>query len=184
MKFNRRRAEINRRHLTRCTTRRAERRRLGSARGTKTSDIVVLKTHADRHPQRQRHRSTTSTTSATARALGRRDGRNQVRVGLCASSARSGERLTIAESSRLMPQDDDQRQAGGGRGQGVLRLLAALAVHGPEQPAVRGHHKRRVSALGPGGLTRERPGFEVRDVHPTHYGRVCPIETPEGRTSA
>ena len=42
-------------------------------------------------------------------------------------------------------------------------------------------HKRRVSALGPGGLTRERAGFEVRDVHPTHYGRVCPIETPEGQ---
>ena len=41
-------------------------------------------------------------------------------------------------------------------------------------------HKRRVSALGPGGLTRERAGFEVRDVHPSHYGRVCPIETPEG----
>ena len=41
-------------------------------------------------------------------------------------------------------------------------------------------HKSRVSALGPGGLTRERDGFEVRDVHPTHYGRVCPIETPEG----
>ena len=41
-------------------------------------------------------------------------------------------------------------------------------------------HKRRVSALGPGGLTRERAGFEVRDVHPTHYGRLCPIETPEG----
>ena len=43
-------------------------------------------------------------------------------------------------------------------------------------------HKRRVSALGPGGLTRERAGFEVRDVHPTHYGRVCPIETPEVQT--
>lgn len=41
-------------------------------------------------------------------------------------------------------------------------------------------HKRRISALGPGGLTRERAGFEVRDVHPTHYGRLCPIETPEG----
>src|SRR5258708_8777625 len=41
-------------------------------------------------------------------------------------------------------------------------------------------HKRRISALGPGGLTRERAGFEVRDVHPTHYGRICPIETPEG----
>lgn len=44
-------------------------------------------------------------------------------------------------------------------------------------------HKRRISALGPGGLTRERAGFEVRDVHVTHYGRLCPIETPEGQTS-
>lgn len=49
-----------------------------------------------------------------------------------------------------------------------------------DEPAVGNHHKRRISALGPGGLTRERAGFEVRDVHPTHYGRVCPIETPEG----
>ena len=48
------------------------------------------------------------------------------------------------------------------------------------KPAVGVTHKRRLSALGPGGLTRERAGFEVRDVHPTHYGRMCPIETPEG----
>ena len=54
----------------------------------------------------------------------------------------------------------------------------------PDQPAVRDHAQASVSALGPGGLTRERAGFEVRDVHPTHYGRVCPIETRKVRTSA
>ena len=78
-------------------------------------------------------------------------------------------------------QGNDQRQAGVGGGQGVLRFQPAFPVHGPEQnPLSEVTHKRRVSALGPGGLTRERAGFEVRDVHPTHYGRVCPIETPEG----
>jgi DNA-directed RNA polymerase subunit beta len=74
----------------------------------------------------------------------------------------------------------DQREARLRGGEGVLRELAALAVHGPDQPAQEVTHKRRLSALGPGGLTRERAGFEVRDVHATHYGRICPIETPEG----
>ncbi len=55
-----------------------------------------------------------------------------------------------------------------------------VSIYGPKQPLSEITHKRRVSALGPGGLSRERAGFEVRDVHPTHYGRVCPIETPEG----
>ena len=59
-------------------------------------------------------------------------------------------------------------------------IIAIVTIHGPNQPTVEITHKRRVSALGPGGLTRERAGFEVRDVHPTHYGRICPIETPEG----
>ena len=58
--------------------------------------------------------------------------------------------------------------------------IAAVAVHGPEQSAVGSDAQASRSALGPGGLTRERAGFEVRDVHPTHYGRVCTIETPEG----
>ena len=53
-------------------------------------------------------------------------------------------------------------------------------VHGPDQPAGRADHKRRLSALGPGGLSRDRAGFDVRDVHHSHYGRICPIETPEG----
>ncbi len=55
-----------------------------------------------------------------------------------------------------------------------------VAVHGPDNPLAEMTHKRRLSALGPGGLSRERAGFEVRDVHYTHYGRLCPIETPEG----
>jgi DNA-directed RNA polymerase subunit beta len=58
--------------------------------------------------------------------------------------------------------------------------LAAFAVHGSNQPAVGNHPQASPFGLGPGGLTRERAGFEVRDVHPTHYGRICPIETPEG----
>src|SRR5207248_9508766 len=63
----------------------------------------------------------------------------------------------------------------------VIRILVELRNgRGQTNPLSEITHKRRVSALGPGGLTRERAGFEVRDVHPTHYGRVCPIETPEG----
>ena len=74
----------------------------------------------------------------------------------------------------------DQHPAGRGRDEGVLRRQPALPVHGPDQPAGRADPKRRLSALGPGGLTRERAGFDVRDVHHSHYGRICPIETPEG----
>ena len=74
-----------------------------------------------------------------------------------------------------------QRQAGLGGGQGVLRVSSQLSQFMDQtNPLSEVTHKRRLSALGPGGLTRERAGFEVRDVHPTHYGRICPIETPEG----
>ena len=61
-----------------------------------------------------------------------------------------------------------------------LVLLSLSQFMDQNNPLSEVTHKRRISALGPGGLTRERAGFEVRDVHPTHYGRVCPIETPEG----
>jgi len=65
--------------------------------------------------------------------------------------------------------------------QGVLRRARSCRQFMDQtNPLSEITHKRRLSALGPGGLTRERAGFEVRDVHPTHYGRVCPIETPEG----
>ena len=90
------------------------------------------------------------------------------------------ERLGRAESENLMPHDLINAKP----------ISAAIKVSSAPASCrsswtrpircVEITHKRRVSALGPGGLTRERAGFEVRDVHPTHYGRVCPIETPEG----
>jgi DNA-directed RNA polymerase subunit beta len=106
---------------------------------------------------------------------------NQFRVGLVRVERAVKERLNLADSTTLMPQE-------------LINAKPVSAVikefFGSSQlsqfmdqtnnPLSEVTHKRRVSALGPGGLTRERAGFEVRDVHPTHYGRVCPIETPEG----
>ena len=106
---------------------------------------------------------------------------NQYRIGLVRMERAIKERMSLQEIEALMPNDLINSEAGLGGGEGVLRLQPAVAVHGPDQPAVfEITHKRRLSALGPGGLTRERAGFDVRDVHPTHYGRICPIETPEG----
>ncbi len=105
---------------------------------------------------------------------------NQFRIGLVRVDRAVRERLSFAESEGLMPQD-------------LINAKPVSAVikefYGSSQlsqfmdqvnPLSEVTHKRRISALGPGGLTRERAGFEVRDVHATHYGRVCPIETPEG----
>ncbi|MBF0424709.1 MAG: DNA-directed RNA polymerase subunit beta [Magnetococcales bacterium] len=105
---------------------------------------------------------------------------NQVRIGLVRMERAIRERLSSAEPESLMPHD-------------VLNSKPFSAVirefFGSSQlsqfmdqtnPLSEITHKRRLSALGPGGMTRERAGFEVRDVHPTHYGRICPIETPEG----
>ena len=87
--------------------------------------------------------------------------------------------MSIRTPTRPRPRAD-QHPARRGRDARVLRRQPADPVHGPDQPAGRADHKRRLSALGPGGLSRERAGFEVRDVHHSHYGRICPIETPEG----
>ncbi len=105
---------------------------------------------------------------------------NQFRIGLVRVERVVKERLGLADSEGLMPQE-------------ILNAKPVSAVvkefFGSSQlsqfmdqnnPLSEITHKRRISALGPGGLTRERAGFEVRDVHPTHYGRVCPVETPEG----
>ncbi|MBF0625010.1 MAG: DNA-directed RNA polymerase subunit beta [Magnetococcales bacterium] len=105
---------------------------------------------------------------------------NQVRIGLVRMERAIRERISAAEPDSLMPHD-------------VLNSKPFSAVirefFGSSQlsqfmdqtnPLSEITHKRRLSALGPGGMTRERAGFEVRDVHPTHYGRICPIETPEG----
>ncbi len=105
---------------------------------------------------------------------------NQFRIGLVRMERAMKEKMTLAELSEAMPHD-------------LINAKPVIAVikefFGSSQlsqfmdqtnPLSEITHKRRLSALGPGGLTRERAGFEVRDVHPTHYGRICPIETPEG----
>ena len=79
------------------------------------------------------------------------------------------------------PQALDEHQTGNGSDQGILRKFTAFCSSWTRTiPLAELTHKRRLSALGPGGLSRERAGFEVRDVHHSHYGRMCPIETPEG----
>ena len=124
--------------------------------------------------------STTSTTWATAACAAGRTGREPVPLGLARIEKAVKERLGQAETEALMPHDLDQLQADLRGAEGVLRGEPAQPVHGPDQPAERNHAQAARLGPGPGGLTRERAGFEVRDVHPTHYGRVCPIETPEG----
>src|SRR5690606_34527965 len=105
---------------------------------------------------------------------------NQFRVGLVRVERAVKERLSMAESEGLMPQDliNAKPVAAAVKEFYGSSLPSQFMVH--KNPLSEITHKRRVSALGPGGLTRERAGFEVRDVLPTHYGRVCPIESPEG----
>ena len=91
------------------------------------------------------------------------------------------ERMTIQEIDKATPNALINIRPGRGRDEGVLRRQPALPVHGPDQPAGRADLASAASApSGPGGLSRERAGFDVRDVHHSHYGRICPIETPEG----
>ena len=90
------------------------------------------------------------------------------------------ERLSMAESEELMPQDLVNAKPVAAAMKEFFGSSQLSQFMDQNNPLSEVTHKRRVSALGPGGLTRERAGFEVRDVHPTHYGRVCPIETPEG----
>ena len=88
--------------------------------------------------------------------------------------------LTVAESEGLMPQDMVNAKPVSAAVKEFFGSSQLSQFMDQNNPLSEITHKRRISALGPGGLTRERAGFEVRDVHPTHYGRVCPIETPEG----
>ncbi len=105
---------------------------------------------------------------------------NQFRVGLVRVERAVRERLSMAESDNLMPQDLINAKPVGAAIKEFFGSSQLSQFMDQNNPLSEITHKRRVSALGPGGLTRERAGFEVRDVHPTHYGRVCPIETPEG----
>ncbi|RUM53311.1 MAG: DNA-directed RNA polymerase subunit beta [Methylococcus sp.] len=105
---------------------------------------------------------------------------NQFRVGLVRVERAVKERLTLADSEGLMPQEIINAKPVSAAIKEFFGSSQLSQFMDQNNPLSEVTHKRRVSALGPGGLARERAGFEVRDVHATHYGRVCPIETPEG----
>jgi DNA-directed RNA polymerase subunit beta len=105
---------------------------------------------------------------------------NQFRAGLVRVERAVKERLNQAESDNLMPHDLINAKPISAAIKEFFGSSQLSQFMDQTNPLSEITHKRRISALGPGGLTRERAGFEVRDVHPTHYGRVCPIETPEG----
>jgi DNA-directed RNA polymerase subunit beta len=105
---------------------------------------------------------------------------NQFRAGLSRVERAVKERLGQAETENLMPHDLINSKPISSAIREFFGSSQLSQFMDQTNPLSEITHKRRISALGPGGLTRERAGFEVRDVHPTHYGRVCPIETPEG----
>ena len=105
---------------------------------------------------------------------------NQFRAGLVRLEKAVKERLTVAESENLTPQDLMNAKPISAAIKEFFGSSQLSQFMDQVNPLAEVTHKRRISALGPGGLTRERAGFEVRDVHITHYGRICPIETPEG----
>ena len=105
---------------------------------------------------------------------------NQFRAGLVRVERAVKERLSQAESENLMPHDLINAKPVGAVVKEYFGSSQLSQFMDQTNPLSEVTHKRRLSALGPGGLTRERAGFEVRDVHATHYGRICPIETPEG----
>src|SRR3546814_9764331 len=105
---------------------------------------------------------------------------NQFRAGLVRVERAVKERLGQAETENLMPHDLINSKPISAAIKEFFGSSQLSQFMDQTNPLSEITHKRRVSALGPGGLTRERAGFEVRDVHPPHYGRVCPIETPEG----
>ena len=105
---------------------------------------------------------------------------NQYRIGLVRMERAIKERMSLQEIETLMPHDLINSKPVSAVVKEFFGSSQLSQFMDQTNPLSAVTHKRRLSALGPGGLTRERAGFEVRDVHPTHYGRICPIETPEG----
>ena len=105
---------------------------------------------------------------------------NQYRIGLLRMERAIKERMSSIEIDTVMPQDLINAKPAAAAVREFFGSSQLSQFMDQTNPLSEITHKRRLSALGPGGLTRERAGFEVRDVHPTHYGRICPIETPEG----
>ncbi len=105
---------------------------------------------------------------------------NQYRIGLVRMERAIRERMTLQEVETLMPHDLINPKPITSAIKEFFGTSQLSQFMDQTNPLSEVTHKRRLSALGPGGLSRERAGFEVRDVHPTHYGRICPVETPEG----
>ena len=161
--------------------RKDETRKRWSRSTATTSDILdVLKVLIE-IKQRPRHGRRHRSPRQPPRAFGRRNGRERVPHRPGARRARgASERLSLAEAEGLTPQDLINAKPVAAAVKEFFGSSQLSQFMDQNNPLSEVTHKRRVSALGPGGLTRERAGFEVRDVHPTHYGRVCTIETPEG----
>ena len=148
--------------------------------GERPSDIVdVLKTLIDIRNGKGTVDDIDNLGNRRIRSVGEM-AENQFRVGLVRVERAVRERLSLAESEGLMPQDLINAKPVAAAIKEFFGSSQLSQFMDQNNPLSEVTHKRRVSALGPGGLTRERAGFEVRDVHATHYGRVCPIETPEG----
>ena len=105
---------------------------------------------------------------------------NQYRVGLLRMERAIRERMSSVEIDTVMPHDLINAKPAAAAVREFFGSSQLSQFMDQTNPLSEITHQRRLSALGPGGVTRERAGFEVRDVHPTHYGRICPIETPEG----
>ena len=105
---------------------------------------------------------------------------NQYRIGLLRMERAIRERMGSVDIDTVMPHDLINAKPAAAAVREFFGSSQLSQFMDQTNPLSEVTHKRRLSALGPGGLTRERAGFEVRDVHPTHYGRICPIETPEG----
>ena len=105
---------------------------------------------------------------------------NQFRIGLVRMERAIRERMSMQELETLMPHDLVNPKPVSSAIKEFFGTSQLSQFMDQTNPLSEVTHKRRMSALGPGGLSRERAGFEVRDVHPTHYGRICPVETPEG----
>ena len=133
----------------------------------------------DRHPQRRAGRRHRPPGQPPHPRVGEMT-ENVFRTGLVRVERAVRERLAMAETEPLTPQDLINAKPVAAAVKEFFGSCQLSQFMDQNNPLSEVTHKRRVSALGPGGLTRERAGFEVRDVHPTHYGRVCPIETPEG----
>jgi DNA-directed RNA polymerase subunit beta len=141
--------------------------------------LAVLKTLADLRDQRGEIDDIDNLGNRRVRSVGELM-ENQYRIGLLRMERAIKERMSSVEIDNVMPHDLINAKPAAAAVREFFGSSQLSQFMDQTNPLSEVTHKRRLSALGPGGLTRERAGFEVRDVHPTHYGRICPIETPEG----